>query len=226
MNELASADLASTHASPTTLPISVVSDRALVRELVVTFLRQNGFPQTIGQEALTWSKASGGQHGLVFVDLENEHSDPRRLLQALSAEQPEVTTIAIGTPLQLAAQAADADAWLELSESTRRVTQLVTAAGRRRAGTLKMRASPKAERMLHTWRSLTRRQREVLALLGHGLDNHRLSHALGISERAVKAHVSALLDKFKADSRTELAVIAARAKLHAHTPGLSLARLI
>jgi DNA-binding NarL/FixJ family response regulator len=43
-------------------------------------------------------------------------------------------------------------------------------------------------------------QREVLALLGCGMNSQQLAISLGISKRAVKAHISALLDKFKADT--------------------------
>jgi DNA-binding NarL/FixJ family response regulator len=53
----------------------------------------------------------------------------------------------------------------------------------------------------------------VLGLLGCGVENSKIAASLGISERAIKAHVSALLEKFHADNRTELALIACRAGL-------------
>lgn len=123
--------------------------------------------------------------------------------------------IAIGTPMQLAAQAAEADGWIELSEPARRMAELASAAARPCRGSFKGRVSSETERLSRTWGTLTPRQRQVLGLLGCGVDNQKLASALGISERAVKAHVSALLEKFKADSRTELALIACHAKLHA-----------
>jgi DNA-binding NarL/FixJ family response regulator len=71
----------------------------------------------------------------------------------------------------------------------------------------------RVQRQAAIWRLLTRRQCQVLGLLGCGVDNHRLAATLGISERAVKAHVSTLFDLFKADNRTELALIAYQAGL-------------
>jgi two-component system nitrate/nitrite response regulator NarL len=51
----------------------------------------------------------------------------------------------------------------------------------------------------------------VLGHLSTGSDNLKIAAHLGISERAVKAHVSALLSVFSAENRTELAVLACRA---------------
>ena len=67
---------------------------------------------------------------------------------------------------------------------------------------------PRVEREFAIWESLTRRQRQVLGLLGCGLGNPKIAGALGISERAVKVHVSGLLEKFSVDNRTGLALIA------------------
>jgi DNA-binding NarL/FixJ family response regulator len=197
------------------LPITVVSERALLRDLVVESLRHHGFPKAAGRAKLAGPSPAQRRkvRRIVFVDLANEKDDPRRLLRALRAHATGTTTVAIGTPLQLAAQAQEADGWLLVSEPATRLSQL--AAQVEEAGDLgaDARASHAVERWSRTWRRLTRRQRQVLALLGCGLDNHKLAGALGISERAVKAHVSALLEMFKADSRTELALIATHANL-------------
>ena len=52
--------------------------------------------------------------------------------------------------------------------------------------------------------TLTRRQHEVLALLADGHSNREIAARLGISVSTVKAHVTSLLEKYKADSRLEL----------------------
>lgn len=52
----------------------------------------------------------------------------------------------------------------------------------------------------------TARQMEVLALLAHGLQNKRIAAVLGIAERTVKLHVTALLDALQATNRTHLLV--------------------
>jgi DNA-binding NarL/FixJ family response regulator len=52
----------------------------------------------------------------------------------------------------------------------------------------------------------TARQMEVLALIGRGLPNKRIAVDLGIAERTVKLHVTALLESLGARNRTHLLV--------------------
>lgn len=54
----------------------------------------------------------------------------------------------------------------------------------------------------------TARQMEVLALIAQGRQNKHIADELGIAERTVKLHVTALLDAFGASNRTHLLVIA------------------
>ncbi len=212
----ASASLRRAMAAVQRVPVTVFSDRTMSRDLMVDFLRRHGFPQANGRSSGEGAvkRGSGDGRALAFVDLESEASDARELLRELRTQRPVVTTVAFGTPMQLAANAQEADGWLELSEPAASITKVARAAARSRQGALKGRSTAATQRLARTWRTLTGRQRQVLALLGCGLDNQRLAVALGLSERAVKAHVSALLDKFRADSRTELALIAAHAGVH------------
>jgi FixJ family two-component response regulator len=66
------------------------------------------------------------------------------------------------------------------------------------------------------YESLTRREREVMALVASGLLNKQVGGELGISEITVKAHRGKVMQKMKADSLAELVKIAARLRL----PGL------
>lgn len=52
----------------------------------------------------------------------------------------------------------------------------------------------------------TARQLEVLALVAQGQQNKQIAHALGIAERTVKLHVTALFDVLGARNRTHLLV--------------------
>jgi DNA-binding NarL/FixJ family response regulator len=59
---------------------------------------------------------------------------------------------------------------------------------------------------------LTRREAEVLDLLGHGLSNPEISDRLYISRKTVEHHVSNILGKLGLRSRAEAAVYATRTK--------------
>jgi two-component system, NarL family, response regulator LiaR len=58
--------------------------------------------------------------------------------------------------------------------------------------------------------TLTARERDVLALIGRGLPNKLIARELGIAEKTVKAHVSAVLAKLGVTDRTQAALYAVR----------------
>jgi two-component system, NarL family, response regulator LiaR len=58
--------------------------------------------------------------------------------------------------------------------------------------------------------ALSTREVDVLRLLGAGLPNKQIGRELSISEKTVKAHVSAILAKLGLDSRTQAALEATR----------------
>ncbi|MFL6072150.1 MAG: response regulator [Mycobacteriales bacterium] len=60
---------------------------------------------------------------------------------------------------------------------------------------------------------LTPREREVLRLLARGLSNRLIARELALSEKTVKAHVSAILGKLGVADRTQAALYAVRAGL-------------
>ena len=58
--------------------------------------------------------------------------------------------------------------------------------------------------------SLTGREREVLAEIAKGRSNREIARALTVSEKTVKAHVSAVLAKLGVQDRTQAALVAVR----------------
>ena len=57
---------------------------------------------------------------------------------------------------------------------------------------------------------LTRRQRQVIRLLGRGMSNNEIGLELGISVHTVRIYVSEVLRALQVKNRTEAAVIAVR----------------
>lgn len=60
---------------------------------------------------------------------------------------------------------------------------------------------------------LTDREREVLALMAEGLSNREIAYRLTLSDSTVKFHVSNILSKLGAESRTEAVSIALQRRL-------------
>ena len=60
---------------------------------------------------------------------------------------------------------------------------------------------------------LTRREKQVLNLIGQGLSNSAISQQLGISHDTVKSHVRSILEKLDVADRTQAAVYAVRNNL-------------
>ncbi len=58
--------------------------------------------------------------------------------------------------------------------------------------------------------TLTPREREVLSHLTEGRSNREIARTLGVAEKTVKAHVSAILAKLGVQDRTQAAVLAVR----------------
>ena len=64
---------------------------------------------------------------------------------------------------------------------------------------------------------LTTRQSQVLALLMKGRSNKQMCRELGLAERTVKAHMSAVLNTLKVSSRTQAVIAAGALGLDAET---------
>jgi two-component system, NarL family, nitrate/nitrite response regulator NarL len=86
-------------------------------------------------------------------------------------------------------------------------------------------ASPDAAgRVSHSpWQQLTRRQRDVLALISEGKSNKLIADALTMSESTVKAHVKQIIKRLHVANRTQAALLATRPSREG---GLATVRLV
>jgi DNA-binding NarL/FixJ family response regulator len=141
----------------------------------------------------------------VIIDLDHADHDGFTLCACVRQLFPEARVIPLGTTLRQAAS-------LESVEQVGIETPRADATSFTRL-TAPRRASPELARLLRLWSRITPRQRVVMRYLAVGHDNRTIAHQLGVGERAVKAHVSALLAMFALDHRTELALLAASAGL-------------
>ena len=64
------------------------------------------------------------------------------------------------------------------------------------------------ERPTEPWSELTRRQRDVLALISQGKSNKLIADALSMSESTVKAHVKQIIKRLHVSNRTQAALLA------------------
>lgn len=210
-------ELDPTEPTPRLLPrIVVLSERALFRDCLVEYLRHGGFAETTGCPRWAALDDSPDEPGpdLLLLDVGQAHEDPADELRRLRSRWPRTIAVAIGTPIQLAAQAGDADGWIDVDEAGLRLTTMAAAAtSANRQAPFELEPSREVRRQIDVWRALTSRQRQVLALVGCGLENGQIAAALGIAERTVKLHVTALLVRFAATNRVRLALIAAAAGL-------------
>jgi two-component system, NarL family, nitrate/nitrite response regulator NarL len=204
--------------------IALVSDQNSFREGVVQVLQAQGFLRVTAYcsvEELSRTLLAAPPR-LVLVDMDHSAEDPLAMMRELRQHAPRTTVVLIGTALQRGAVHADAEGAREIVEAEAQVLRAVAGLALvTEDGPLGLQPSVEAQRQRKLWSMLTPRQREVLGYLSSGSDNLKIAANLGISERAVKAHVSALLSRFSAENRTELAVLACRAGLRSPLQSLS-----
>lgn len=203
--------------------IAVVSDVVLVREAVVDYLRRSRSAKVVSTSTESLASALSAlapeRIAVAVVDLHQlDSADPTiaasDVIRKVRASCPGATIVAIGSQIELAAQAMDADILLHTNRASIHDLSTISSAlqpeRRQQAGALPEGLRPDRER----WNSLSGREREVLGLLTRGHDNLKIAAELGISERTVKAHVAGLLKKLGAKNRTQLALLGRDAGFH------------
>ena len=162
----------------------LIAAAALARGRVCLAMK-NGDPQACLREALA---------GFAKAQMPVEAARSRLELAALLvADQPEVAL-------------AEARAALETFERLKTARDIDAAAAVLRSLGVKIPSARKGGELL------TKREAEVLDLLGHGLSNPEISDRLFISRKTVEHHVGNVLAKLGLRSRAEAAAYASRSK--------------
>lgn len=206
------------------MPIRVLiaDDHSMVREGLHTFLGLDPELELVG-EATNGEEAIQLAHRLkpdvVLMDLKMPVMDGIAATAAIRRDLPETQVIALTSVLEDAlvfgALRAGAIGYLLKDTEADDLRHAIKAAA---AGQVQL--SPRvATRLVHEVSApegsqpLTERETEVLRLVAQGYSNKDLMQILGISEKTVKTHVSAILKKLSLPSRTQAALYAVRVGL-------------
>jgi DNA-binding NarL/FixJ family response regulator len=195
--------------------VLVVDDDALVRTGIAQLLREAPDVEVTGEApdgeaALAAVEAS--RPDVVLLDLSMRGLDAVATLRDLRQRHPELRVIMLSAYSDrnevLGAFDAGAAGYLLKDSSPESLLGGIRAV---MAGETPM--SPAAATViLSSWRTghaapqLTQRERQVLSLLAEGTSNKAIGHRLGISEKTVKAHVTAILQALDVTDRTQAAV--------------------
>lgn len=204
--------------------VLVCDDHTLVRRGVAEALLADVTLAVVGEagsgaEAL--ARAALVQPDLVLLDLRLPDIDGVEVTRRLLAAQPAL-------PILILTSFSDDPALLDALRAGARgcllkdvePTTLVAAIHSAVRGEPVL-ASVVTERLLADWRSpsvatrqpdalLSPRERDVLKLVAQGARNKEIAHALGITERTAKAHLSHIMEKLDAVDRTAAVTIAVR----------------
>lgn len=199
--------------------VLVVDDHAVVRRGLVQLLGQADGIEVVGQaadgaEAVTAQASDPAD--VVLMDLQMAGMDGVSATRALVEADPQVQVLVLtsfsDTDRILGALDAGALGYVLKDAEPDDLIGAVRAVARGESP-----LHPRAARLLLTARrggprgaALTPREREVLALVREGLANKQIARRLGISERTVKAHLTAIFAALGVQDRTQAALWAER----------------
>ena len=190
--------------------VLVVAPSPIARAGLESMLRGAGAIEVVGSVA-AWSDHSGEDPDVIVADWENADEPAGDL----AAAPPAALVVLADEPgLPGIAEALRSGARAVLPKQSG-VTQIVAAIEAAAAGLVVLQPSDLdgllvAPRAASIAEPLTPREIEVLGMLAEGQSNKTIAHGLGISEHTVKFHVTSILGKLNAGSRTEAVTLGIR----------------
>jgi DNA-binding NarL/FixJ family response regulator len=174
------------------MKLLIVDDHAVVREGLAAMLRHaeaiSSILQADGGEAGLAIAREHGDLAMIILDLTMPGMAGTEAIAAFGAARPDVPIIV----LSASESRADAQAALDAG------ALLLSGASERRSAGLP---------------ALTERQTDVLVMLAKGGSNKEIARALRLSDKTVKAHVSAIFKALNVSNRTQAAHAARQAGL-------------
>jgi FixJ family two-component response regulator len=198
------------HATPI---VFVVDDDISVRESLELLIRSEGWePETFASAQEFLARPRALVPSCLVLDVSLPGLNGLELQKRVAIERTDVPIIFItgygDVPMTVQAMKAGAVEFLTKPFSDDVLLSAIRNAIERSQTALGHEAEMRALR--DRYASLTRREREVMALVASGLLNKQVGGELGISEITVKAHRGQVMQKMKADSFAELVKMAER----------------
>jgi len=202
--------------TPATPIVFVVDDDISVRESLQLLIQCEGWhPETFASAQAFLDNPRMLVPSCLVLDVSLPGLNGLDLQKRVAVERPDMPIIFItgygDVPTSVQAMKAGAVEFLTKPFSDDALLSAIRNAIERSKTALGHEAEMQALR--NRYESLTRREREVMALVASGLLNKQVGGELGISEITVKAHRGQVMQKMKADSFAELVKMAARLRL-------------
>lgn len=202
--------------SPATPIVFVVDDDISVRESLELLIRNEGWRPEIfasAQEFLDRQRALVPSCLLLDISLPGLNGlDLQKRIAVERADMPIIFITGHGdVPTTVQAMKAGAVEFLTKPFNDEALLSAIRQALERSRIALDHEAEIRVLRKCYA--SLTRREREVMALVASGLLNKQVGGELGISEITVKAHRGKVMQKMKAGSLADLVKMAARLRV-------------
>ena len=202
--------------------ILIADDHGIVRQGLRMYLRFDAELEVVGEasngkEAL--DLATRLQPDIVLMDILMPVMDGLEATASIRRRLPDTEVIALTSVLDDAiihqAIRAGAIGYLLKDTGSDELCRAIRAAAAgqvqlSRQVALRLTADHAEKQLVQT---LTEREMEVLGLVARGCSNKEIALHLAIAEKTVKAHVSSILNKLSAASRTQAALIAIRSGL-------------